>query len=95
MAGRVALSATVSNMAQHSHRPLLRRFWFRRAVGFGYGVTAYSMEDAELLIEEAELTVDWTEVVENIDVSSLDAGHVLPNVGLVSCRGVWYPALNR
>jgi hypothetical protein len=75
--------------------PLLRRFWFRRPVGSGYGVTAYSVEDAEQLLARAGLVRDWVEVVEGVDVSSLDAGHVLPNIGLVIFRGVWYPALNR
>lgn len=78
-------------MTTDSH---LRRFWFRRPVGFGYGVTAYSDEDAERLLEQAGLTRDWVEVVEDVDVSKLDSGHVLPNVGLVSVRGVWFPALN-
>ena len=73
---------------------ILRRFWFRRTVGFGYGVTAYSGDDAERLLTEAGLERDWVEVIEDIDVSSLDAGHVLPNVGGVTFRGVWYPALN-
>lgn len=82
-----------SGTARHQN-PRLRRFWFRRAVGFGYGVTAYSVDDAEYLIEAAGLQADWVGVVENIDVSSLDERHVLPNVGYVTFRGVWYPARN-
>jgi hypothetical protein len=74
--------------------PLLRRYWFRRPGGFGFGVTAYSVEDAECLLLKAGLARDWVEVVEDIDVSSLDEGHVLPNVGGVTFRGVWYPAMN-
>ena len=30
-------------------------------------------------------------VVEDIDVSTLDANHVLPNMGLVTVRGIWFP----
>jgi hypothetical protein len=74
--------------------PLLCRFWFQRPTGFGYGVTAYSREDAESLLAEEGLEPDWVEVVEGVDVSSLDPGHVLSNVGLVPVRGIWYPALN-
>jgi hypothetical protein len=30
-------------------------------------------------------------VVEDVDVSQLDAGHVLPNMGDPTLRGVWFP----
>jgi hypothetical protein len=33
------------------------------------------------------------EVVENVDVRDLDEGHVLPNLGDPSARGVWFPLL--
>ena len=72
----------------------LRRYWFRRPVGFGYGVTAFTVEDAERLLARAGLPSDWVEVVADVDVSTLDAEHVLPNIGGVTFRGVWYPALN-
>ena len=81
-------------MAELPNNPALQRFWFRRPVGFGYGVTAYSIEDAEQLLTRAGLSRDWVEVIEDVDVSSLDEGHVLPNIGGVTFRGVWYPALN-
>lgn len=74
--------------------PYLRRFWFRRPVGFGYGVTAYSVEDAEDLLDRAGLPRDWLEVVEDINVSLLDEGHVLPNLGGVTFHGIWFPAMN-
>jgi hypothetical protein len=32
--------------------------------------------------------------VVDVDVASLDAKHVLPNIGPVVVRGVWFPALN-
>jgi hypothetical protein len=81
-------------MAELPKNPALRRFWFRRPVGFGYGVTALSVQDAEQLLARAGLAWDWVEVVEDVDLSGLDSGHVLPNVGGVAFRGVWYPALN-
>ncbi|MFL5241946.1 MAG: hypothetical protein ACJ8FY_07545 [Gemmataceae bacterium] len=74
--------------------PLLRRFWFRRPVGFGYGVTAYSHTDAAQLLERAALRADWVDIVEDVDMATLDRQHVLPNVGGITFRGVWYPALN-
>jgi hypothetical protein len=33
------------------------------------------------------------EVVEDVDVRDLDQGHVVPNIGPVNFRGVWYPNL--
>jgi hypothetical protein len=81
-------------MGEAPKNPALRRFWFRRPVGLGYGVTAFTVEDAEQLLARAGLPRDWVEVVADVDVSALDAGHVLPNIGGVTFRGVWYPAIN-
>jgi hypothetical protein len=33
------------------------------------------------------------EVIEDVDVRTLDAGHVLPNMGDPSVRGVWFPRI--
>jgi hypothetical protein len=75
----------------------LTRYWFRTARGYGYGVTAYSIADAkELLARDwpASTRDDILEVVEHIDVRSLDQGHVIPNMGPPSVRGVWFPCRN-
>jgi hypothetical protein len=34
------------------------------------------------------------EIIENIDVQLLDKGHVIPNMGPVVFKGVWFPRLN-
>jgi hypothetical protein len=34
------------------------------------------------------------EVIEDIDVQLLDKGHVVPNMGPVVFKGVWFPFLN-
>jgi len=81
-------------MAVAPKNPALRRFWFRRPIGGGYGVTAFTIEDAEGLVARAGLPRDWSEVVADVDLSGLDPGHVLPNIGGVTFRGVWFPALN-
>lgn len=81
-------------MAGLPKNPALYRFWFRRPVGLGYGVTAFSVEDAEQLLARAGLVRDWTEVVPDVELSTLDPNHVLPNIGGVTFRGVWFPALN-
>jgi hypothetical protein len=36
---------------------------------------------------------DDTEVIEDIDISLLDQNHVIPNMGVVTFKGVWFPTL--
>jgi hypothetical protein len=64
----------------------------------GCGVTAYGYEDA-LLVLQKDLFRDEPipaikRVVENVDVSRLDANHVLPNIGVPTWRGVWFPRIS-
>jgi hypothetical protein len=80
---------------ENSH---LRRFWFPLPGHIGIGVTAFSRSEAEALAQSAAREMGWTyssgAVVEDIDIRDLDQKHVLPNMGLVNFRGVWFPALN-
>ena len=77
---------------------LLRRYWFKTKEHWGFGVTAYSLDDAKHLVEEAAQTLGWNydllEIVENVDVRTLDQGHIIPNMGAPNFRGVWFPNLN-
>lgn len=61
--------------------------------GQGCGVTACSREDAVAIF--AEHIVDmWYEIVHIepiFDVSTLDRNHVLPNMGNIFVRGIWFP----
>jgi len=61
-----------------------------------YGVTAYSDEDAQLVLQRAGYEVDWenAKIEEGIRVSDLDQNHVVPNMGVITRRGIWYPNLN-
>ncbi len=81
---------------------MLRRFWFNFAnvppfspLLFGCGVTGYDRADAMQLLSRTvlakypELKVDT--VIEDVDVRSLDVGHVHPNMGVPAVRGVWFP----
>ena len=77
----------------------LRRFWFPADQGFGIGVTATTEAEAHTLAQEAATRylppgAVLGSVVSDVDVSTLDAGHVLPNMGPAVVRGVWYPRLN-
>jgi len=80
---------------------LLRRYWFTfqqssqpTPLNLGCGVTAYNYDDAlELLRDRVfggrEAAV--ADVIADVDVSTLDKAHVLPNMGSAVTRGVWFP----
>lgn len=83
---------------------LLRRFWFefkrtgtsslRPEVTIGCGVTAYDYDDAVDLLRERVFAGNVPEVEKaqsDVDVSTLDAGHVRPNMGSPTERGIWFP----
>lgn len=75
---------------------LLKPYWFPREVGLGFGVTAFSVDDAVKLLNQAGIHLEQEnpDVIEDVDIASLDANHVLPNSGPITFRGVWYPRLN-
>jgi hypothetical protein len=64
----------------------------------GCGVTAQNLDDAIGLLKEKLFGDDpmpgVKSVVEDVDISTLDPGHVLPNIGISVDRGVWYPNLS-
>lgn len=64
----------------------------------GYGVTAYSTEDAkDLLMKEIFNNMELPTLIslkENIKVSDIEANHVAPNIGLFIEKGVWFPNMN-
>jgi hypothetical protein len=80
----------------------LRQFWFRfepfptpTAINLGCGVTAFSREDALALLRErvfgANGSPPLVEVIDDIARTALDPKHVLPNLGKLEQRGVWFP----
>ena len=78
---------------------LLKRYWFEVENSLGFGVTAYSLEDAEHLLAEAIYSrraqpLRIVKIVEGVDIRDLDQGHVIPNMGPPNFRGVWFPCLN-
>lgn len=80
----------------------LRRYWFNfeklakpSPLNLGCGVTAFDYDDAisllgQLVFAEKELPriIGYRE---DVDISTLDQKHVLPNIGLVAVRGIWFP----
>jgi hypothetical protein len=82
--------------------PTLQRFWFRfsplgagRSHGLGCGVTAYSREDVISILRSTvfhgEDLPEIREVLEDVDIGSLDQNHVRPNMEVPVWRGVWFP----
>jgi hypothetical protein len=82
----------------------LVRFWFEfersstpTILNIGCGVTAHDYDDALSLLRERVFMgreiPTITRLVENVDTSTLDERHVLPNLGIASSRGVWFPKL--
>jgi hypothetical protein len=64
-------------------------------MSLGCGVTAYSLDDAKALLNQLVFKDgSWpcvAEVIEDVDVSTLERGHVIPNMEPPVWRGVWYP----
>ena len=75
-----------------------RRYWIEVETGRGYGVTASSEADAiklaERAAEEFGLPFVVLRIMPDIDVRTLDPGHVLPNMGPPNFPGVWFPRMN-
>jgi hypothetical protein len=62
--------------------------------GLGVGVTAIDREDALRLLRDRVFGGALPAVarlVEDVDVSMLDEGHVLPNMEPPTRRGIWFP----
>jgi hypothetical protein len=81
---------------------ILKRYWFTferstspTPLNLGCGVTAHSYDDALALLRErvfcGKAMPHISGYIEDVDVSTLDPKHVLPNIGLVVSRGIWFP----
>ena len=76
----------------------LKPFWIvpsNKYGPLGFGVTAFSLDDALQIIESAgyDLPEDMSalKIVEDIKVGDLDQPHVVKNMGPIVVRGMWYP----
>jgi hypothetical protein len=80
----------------------MKRYWFKfeklpkpSAINLGCGVTAHTYDDAIALLRERIFGPNGPppieQCVEDIDISTLDSKHVLPNIGPVDVRGIWFP----
>jgi hypothetical protein len=76
----------------------LHSYWFSLSEGLGIGLTALDANEA-LELAEATRAEHFPKamlrgVVTDIRVAQLDQGHVVPNMGPIVVRGVWFPRLN-
>jgi len=82
---------------------MLHRYWIKFTGSpedlwpcqMGCGVTAYDEEDALRLIQERifqEKPLPPVQKIDtDIDLSTLDPSHILPNIGVPIRRGIWFP----
>ncbi len=86
---------------------MLRRFWFQFDIGprdfswprtvlrAGCGVTGFSEEDCVAMIKDrimkSQELPGIVKVVSDVDVRTLDANHVIPNMSVPTVRGIWFP----
>jgi len=81
---------------------LLKRYWFEfetPALFPRVGVTAFSYDDALSLVKEkifpSEALPTIKKYIENVDIQTLDQNHVIPNMGVCTIRGIWFPNLGK
>ena len=79
----------------------LTSFWIttgNRWGPLGFGVTAWSVEDAVHLLKAEGFdlpdALEGVQIRENVTFADLDSNHVIPNMGPMEMRGVWFPCLN-
>lgn len=83
---------------------MLHRYWFTFekstrpcVLNTGCGVTAVDEAEARQMIEDQVYPVFGMQkivhVVTDVDISTLDQGHVIPNMTMPLARGVWFPRL--
>ena len=74
--------------------------WWKpiRRLTYGVGVTGWDRNDclhmiSRHLLDDDDLPPIRQEIVD-VDIRTLDQLHVVPNMGVCSWRGIWYPRLN-
>jgi hypothetical protein len=87
-------------MAQRPNDPdRLTSFWIEgtdKHGSVGFGVTAWSIQDALDLLREQDFKIDHERAVvrENVYPHEVEFGFVQRIAGPAYFRGVWYPPLN-
>ena len=83
--------------------PTLECFWISFPMDsnlpLGIGVTAYTEADAHKLLLERGISAWFRNALQiviqvGVRVHDLDQRNVVPNIGPMQLRGVWYPCMN-
>jgi hypothetical protein len=80
----------------------VRKFWFQfeklerpTALNLGCGVSAADYEDALNLLKERIFGPNGppqiVRCIEDVQTTDLEKNHVLPNIGQMDIRGIWFP----
>jgi hypothetical protein len=86
-------------------KTIVTRYWFEfdstknndlpPGLPIGCGISAYDFNDAISILRRKvfkELEIpELKEKKENVDIRTLDQGHVIPNMKDPTSRGVWFP----
>src|SRR5262249_57474741 len=98
--GRTAPGGSVGEAPVKLHRYWIRfddphRLTHPLGLGLGCGVTAFDLDDVIGLLErdvfKGPMPFRIASSTEDMDVTTLDQGHVIPNMLPPDRRGVWYP----
>ena len=81
---------------------ILHRYWFTflslrplDPLRLGCGVTAYGVDDAinilrqTVFVGRGDIKID--SMIADVDITTLDQGHVVPNMDVPVWRGIWFP----
>ncbi len=70
---------------------------FGETLAMQYGVSAYSFDDAISLLKHKVFQKDEMpnakKIIEGIKSEDLDQNHIIPNMGVITERGIWFPNL--
>lgn len=83
---------------------MLHRYWLKfvrsaepSILNLGCGITALDRDDAMRIFKNDVVPIygnrEIFEIIEDADISALDEHHVIPNMGIPTNRGVWFPRL--
>lgn len=84
---------------------MLTRYWIEfksdkpselpYGLGYGCDVTAFDFQDAIKIIRDkifkGNITPEIKTKTENVDITTLDQGHIIPNMHPPDMRGIWFP----
>lgn len=75
----------------------MKKYWFHCKNGISIGVTSYNLADAIRIIslerDVYRMEPDFEGIACDITLRDIDENHVVPNMGSIVNRGIWFPNL--